>query len=159
MSSANETLLQQISTDLENRLPVAAARCEPTFWGRLFTLQSRWKLAVGHSDLVLTHNDEAVPCDPLNVSLLPGRFWIRLVLKALDGQTILRAFSLKSRNGAGSGSLPMKFTDGLPLPMLPLPRKDSLLPTSFRCCAIWLKAVRTVKSSLRPSSQKRHSLI
>ena len=88
MSSANESFFQHVAADLENRLPVAAARCEPTFWGRLFTLQSRWKLAVDRNGLILIRNGMAVPCDPLNASLLPGRFWIRLVLKALDGRTI-----------------------------------------------------------------------
>lgn len=86
MSSVTEIIPQQIATDLENRLPVAAAQCEPTFWGRLFTLQSHWKVDVRGADLTLKTNGTAIACDPLNVSLTPGLFWNRLTLKTLDGK-------------------------------------------------------------------------
>lgn len=88
MSSVTEIIPQQIATDLENRLPVAAAQCEPTFWGRLFTLQSHWKVDVRGADLTLKTNGTAIACDPLNVSLTPGLFWNRLTLKTLDGKKL-----------------------------------------------------------------------
>lgn len=88
MSSAKGIIPQQVAADLESRLPGNAAQCEPTFWGRLFTLQSRWKLNVGLDGLVLKTHSTAISCDPLTVSLTPGLFWNRLTLKTPDGKNI-----------------------------------------------------------------------
>lgn len=97
MSSAKETISQQVAADLESRLPGNAAQCEPTFWGRLFTLQSRWKLNVGLDGLVLKTHGTAISCDPLTVSLTPGLFWNRLTLKTPDGNKTIHLNGLSKK--------------------------------------------------------------